>query len=149
MATATYYPPVGFHFRVEFQDLPNVGNQDGLFQEVSGLSVQLNTDDVKSGGENRFVFKLPTRATYQPLVLKRGLFVGSGVARWVKAAIEDLDIFPVVVLVTLLNEQHEPLQTYQCVNAYPTKWSVSNFNAQESSLVVETMELYYQYFKIL
>jgi phage tail-like protein len=148
MAT-TYYPPVGFHFRVEFQGIPGVQNLDGLFQEVSGLSRELETEAIKSGGENRFTYKVPTRAQYQNLVLKRGLLVDSGLINWVNDAIYNLDIKPATVLVTLLNEKHEPLQTYQCVNAWPQKWSIADFNAQESRILVETMELFYQYFTII
>ena len=64
-------------------------------------------------------------------------------------AIVNLDIKPATVLVSLLNEQHTPLITYKCVNAYPQKWSVSDFNAEESQLVVENLELIYQYFTII
>ncbi|MBK9337288.1 MAG: phage tail protein [Lewinellaceae bacterium] len=149
MATATHYPPVSFHFRVEFQGIPGLQRQDAFFQEVTGLSRELETEPLKSGGENRFSFKLPTRAQYPNLVLKRGLFLESGVLGWVNDAIYNLDIKPVTVLVTLLNDKHEPLQTYQCVNAWPQKWSVADFNAQESRILVETMELVYQYFTII
>lgn len=144
-----YYPPVGFHFRVEFQGIPGVQNLDGLFQEVTGLSRELESEPIKSGGENRFTYKLPTRAQYPNLVLKRGLLIDSGLITWVNDAIYNLDIKPATVLVTLLNEKHEPLQTYQCVNAWPQKWSVADFNAQESRILIETMELFYQYFTII
>lgn len=149
MALSTYYPPVSFHFRVEFQDIPGVKKQDAFFQEVSGLSRELETESVKSGGENRFAFKLPTRAQYPNLVLKRGLFLDSGIISWANDAMINLDIKPATVIVTLLNEQREPLQAYKCVNAWPQKWSVADFNAQESRILVETMELYYQYFTII
>lgn len=149
MAASVYYPPVGFYFRVEFQGIPGLQRQDAFFQEVTGLSRELESESVKSGGENRFTFKLPTRAQYPNLVLKRGLFTNSSIIRWVNDAILHLDIKPVTVLVTLLNDKHEPLQTYQCVNAWPQKWSVADLNAQESRIVVETMELVYQYFTIL
>ena len=46
----------------------------------------------------------------------------------------------------LLNENHEPLEAWNFVKAYPVKWSISNFNAQGNELVVETIELAYQYF---
>lgn len=146
MAENTRYPPVGFHFRVEFLDIPGLQKQDAFFQEVSGLSRELSVETVTSGGENRFSYKLPKRAQYNNLVLKRGLFVGSGLARWVSSAIEDLDIQPATVMVSLLNDKHEPLQTFRCVNAWPQKWSVSAFNAEQSQLVVENLELAYQYF---
>ncbi len=146
---AIYYPPVGFHFKVEFQGIPGLKSQDAFFQEVTGLSRELEVETIKSGGENRFSYKLPTRGQYPNLVLKRGLFLDSGILGWVNDAIVNLDISPATVLVTLLNEKHQPLQTYQCVNAWPQKWSVDAFNAQESKIVVETMELVYQYFTII
>ena len=149
MASRTYYPPVGFHFRVEFQGIPGLQGQDAFFQEVTGLSRELETESIKSGGENRFTFKLPTRGQYPNLVLKRGLFRDSAIISWANDAILNLDIKPATVIVTLLNEQHEPLQSYQCVNAWPQKWSIADFNAQESRILVETMELFYQYFTII
>jgi phage tail-like protein len=149
MASATYYPPVGFHFRVEFQNIPGLKPKDAFFQEVGGLSQELSTETVVSGGENRFSFKLPTRGEYPSLSLKRGLFMDSGLIQWVRDAIEHLDIKTATVLVSLLNEQHNPLITYRCVHAWPQKWAVSDFNAENSQIVVESLDLVYQYFTIV
>jgi phage tail-like protein len=33
------------------------------------------------------------------------------------------------------------------VNAWPKKWSISSLHAEKSQLVIETIELVYQYFK--
>lgn len=144
---SVYYPPVGFHFRVEF-GLPGAGGSDIRFREVSGLSMELEEETHIEGGENRYIQKLPVRTRYGDLVLKRGLLTGSTVYAWCKAAIEDLDITPITVWVTLLNEASEPLQTYTFTNVWPKKWSVSDFNAESSDLVVESLELAYQYFRI-
>lgn len=66
---SNYYPPLGFHFKIEF------GNQkdEYQFQSVSGLNVDLETEEIAEGGENRFKHKLPLRARYPNLVLKRGI----------------------------------------------------------------------------
>jgi phage tail-like protein len=147
MAT-TYYPPVGFSFRVEF-DLGGIRDNDFRFQDVSGINVQLETTTVKEGGENRFVHTLPVRAKYPTLVLKRGLLSDSTLIEWCKDTIENLDVQPTTVWVSLLNENHEPLQTYQFINAWPQKWSLSSFNAEESKVVIETLEIAYQHFRII
>ena len=141
------YPPVGFSFWVSFgiSDSP----ADVAFQDVSGIGMELQTEDVAEGGENRFTQKLPTRSAYTPLILKRGLAVQSQLTDWVRNAIENLEIKPATVLVALLNDKKEPVIAWQFLNAYPLKWSVSNFNAENSSVVIETLELYYQYFKII
>ncbi|GAB1452078.1 phage tail protein [Draconibacterium sp.] len=143
----SHYPPVGFSFWVSF-DFSN-DSIDIAFQDVAGIGMELQSEDVVEGGENMFTQKLPTRASYTPLVLKRGLAVKSSLTDWVRDAVENLSINPVTVIVALMNENKEPLIAYRFINAYPLKWSVSNFNAETSSVVIETLELYYQYFKII
>lgn len=142
-----FYPPVGFHFRVEF-DISGVGQTDTFFREISGLSMELEEESIVEGGENRFVQRLPVRAKYQDLILKRGLFKDSILGSWCRAAIQELDIKTATVWVTLLNEAHEPLQSYCFVNAWPKKWSVSDFNAESSDIVIENLELAYQYYTV-
>ncbi len=141
-----YYPPVGFHFRVEFS-LTGLSNRDNRFQEVGGLSAELGVEELQEGGENRFIHRLPTRPKYANLTLKRGLLIDSGLIQWCRDAIENFSFAPTTVNVTLLNAEHEPLgPVYNFVRAYPVKWAVSDFKAQENGLVVETLELAYQYF---
>lgn len=142
-----YYPPPAFHFRVEVLGLPPNAN-DVRFTEVSGLSQELGTDEQAEGGENRFVQKYPTRAKYPDLVLKRGLLVRSAVFDWIERCIEDYEIEPKNVDVQLLDEAHEPLLTWHVVNAYPTKWAVSDLNSTSNSVAIESLQLAYQYFRI-
>lgn len=139
-------PPAGFHFKVQF-DLPGLGGDgpEGNFQEVSGFAATLNTDTVTEGGENRFTHRLPTRTDYGTLTLKRGMLLDSRLRRWFEKAIEQLDIEPVEVRVFLLDPGSAPLATWNFIRAYPIKWDVSGFNAQDGSLVIETIELAFQY----
>ena len=143
---AIYYPPVGFHFAVKFQlSPPNFA--DTRFQEVSGLSSEVGIEEIEEGGENRYTHRLPTRVKYGNLVLKRGLLTDSGLIKWCKKAIENLDFETTTVNVILLDENHIPVgDTFSFVKAYPVKWSISDFKAQENSIVVETLELAYSYF---
>jgi phage tail-like protein len=142
-----YYPPVGFHFRVEVLGLASSAN-DVRFSEVSGLSVEMSTEEVAEGGENRFLQKYPVRAKYPELVLKRGLLVNSQVAEWIRACTEDFTITPKNVDVMLLNDEHQPLLTWHLVNAYPTRWAASDLNASSNAVVVETLQLFYQRFTL-
>ncbi|WP_373496441.1 phage tail protein [Aquiflexum sp.] len=142
------YPPVGFHFAVVFQLFPQTPN-DFRFQEVSGLEMQMNMESIIEGGQNRFTWQLPVRAQYSDIVLKRGMFIGSGILMWCKNAFENFVFEPVNIIISLLNEHHVPIQAWYVVNAIPKKWSVSNFDAEKSSLVVESITLSYQYFDII
>lgn len=142
-----YYPPVGFHFRVEVLGLsPN--DNDLRFTEVSGLSAEVATEEVPEGGENRFVQKYPTRSKYPELVLKRGLLVSSEVIKWIEECVGSDTVEPKNLDVQLLNESHEPLLTWHVVGAFPTKWAVSDLNASANGVVIESMQLYYRYFTV-
>lgn len=144
---AEYYPPIGFHFTVKFTDIEE-RKFDHYFQSVSGLSVDLEIEEIAEGGENRFKHKLPIRTKYPNLVLKRGMLLDSGVINWCREALENFVITPINMTVSLLDEKHEPLQTWNVVHAYPVKWNLSDFNAEENKVVIETLELTYNYFKL-
>jgi len=141
-----YYPPWGFYYKVEFGISNN--KDDVRFQTVSGLSVEYDMEEYKEGGENRFVHKLPVRTKYADLVLKRGMLTDSEVIKWFLNAFRDREFSPTDITVILMNEQREPLRTWKVAHAIPKKWLVSDLNANESSVVIETMELTYQYFTI-
>lgn len=144
---ALYTPPLGFHFLVTF-GVEGATDKDIGFREVSGLAVDLEEETVNEGGENRFSHKLPVRASFQPLTLKRGLLVDTGLKQWIENAIYNLQMAPATVWITLLNEAHESLQTYVVHGARPKKWEVSAFAAETSDIVVETLELSYNYFEV-
>ncbi|MCC6726547.1 MAG: phage tail protein, partial [Saprospiraceae bacterium] len=100
--------------------------------------------------ENRFEHKLPVRTKYSDLTLKRGyVVIGSTLYSWFAKAFRDREFQPANLLVTLMNEKILPLKTWNVVGAIPKKWSLSDFNANENSVVVETMELSYRYFDII
>lgn len=141
-----YNLPVGYNFLVEF-DLPGAGDLDIRFREIGGLTMELEQETVTEGGENRFAHKVPVRGSYPDLVLKRGLIADSVVTDWIREAVQGFVIRPVSLSVTLLDHQLEPLRTFAFANAWPKKWTVSDFNAQTSDIVVETLELAYAYFR--
>lgn len=147
---ALFYPPVGFHYFVRFEGLLlkyPVGIPDIGFQKVSGINVNINIEDYQEGGENRFKHRLPNPPTYPNLVLERGMLIGSQLMQWYKDSVEGFIFEPNDITVILLNEIHIPIQAWNFVNAIPVKWSISDFNAMENKIVVDTVELSYQYFK--
>lgn len=144
---AHYYPPRAFHFKVEVLGLPP-NDKDVRFSDVGGLSMEMGSEEVPEGGENRFVQKYPARAKYPELVLKRGLLVGSAVFDWIRASIQDYQIVPKDIDVKLLNDDHQPLMTWHIVKAYPTKWALTDLNASGNAVAVETLQLFYQYFTV-
>jgi len=143
---AGYYPPWGFYYKVEFGISKNT--DDARFQTVSGLSVEYDYESFKEGGENRFEHKLPVRTKYADMLLKRGMLTDSTVIKWFLAAFRDREFTPSDINVILMSEKGDPMRTWNVAHAIPKKWVVSDFNASESSVVIETLELTYRYFTV-
>ncbi|MDW3211152.1 MAG: phage tail protein [Reichenbachiella sp.] len=147
--SSTYYPPPSFYFRLSFSGIS--GQADAGFQEASGISTQIETEEVVCGGENRFKYKLPKTIKSENLILKRGLVTTSSqLAAWCKDTLTS-DLGTVIqtksIMLSLLGAEGKPLMSWSFVNAYPVKWSVSDFKSQENSLSIETLEFAYSYFK--
>ena len=143
---AFIYPPVGFHFAVVIEMFPQTP-QDFRFQSVSGLSVDIPTETIAEGGENRFKHQMPGVPQYGKMVLKRGMFTGSLAINWVRNAVEKFEFEPHNIIISLLNDLHLPVAVWQVYNAYPVKWSCTDFDAEQSVAVIETIELAYQHFQ--
>lgn len=139
-----YEIPVGFHFQVDF----GFGDKtsDAEFQEVSGLTAEITTEDYREGGLNIYAHRLPTGVKYGNLVLKRGLFKASKAVDWCKKAFNEFTFQPKSVMVMLLDENNDTLMQWNFTHAYPVKWVVSEFKAQDGTLVIETLELAYDQF---
>lgn len=144
----TLYPPVSYHFMVQI--LGPSGPADYGFQEVSGFKVSLDTEAISVGGNNQYQFQLPTKRTYSPLVLKRGVVLaGSFLSIWCNAALTlglDAPIPTFNILVHLLDEKKAPAITWSFINAYPTTYETSDLDAQKGEILFETITMNYEYF---
>jgi phage tail-like protein len=149
-----WVPPVVFHFRVSFDTTIEDGggvdttteNGDGRFQEVSGLTAEISTEEYREGGLNVYAHRLPTGAKFGNLVLTRGYMRGTAIAQWCRDAIEHFTFAPKNVDVVLLNDKHQPLAQWKFTGAYPVKWSLSDLKAMDNAIAIESMELAYRSF---
>lgn len=142
------HPPVGFRFRAFVE-----GDQaEASFQEASGLTVEIPTEALVEGGENGFTYLLPKPFKYSNLVLKRGfMYNNSNLLAWCTDTFKNglnKKIDKKKLIVQLLNDKVEIIKQWKLEDAYPVKWSMSNFNAMESKLAIETLEFAYRQFII-
>ncbi|HNW89158.1 MAG TPA: phage tail protein [Bacteroidales bacterium] len=148
MAFFERYPLVGIHFKVTFIELFGAAEIDSRFHEVTGLNAELTVEELAEGGENRYTHKLPVKAKFSNLVLKRALSpLPSVLTKWAEDAIYNFEFRPCTVIVSLLNELHIPVKNWIFYSAYPVKIQVTDLKAQDNSVVVETLELAYKYSK--
>lgn len=138
--------PVSFYFNVSFP------GADAAFQEVTGISKEMAVEEVVSGGENRFKYRLPTVSSSQNLVLKRAMIPeNSKLIKWVSTTIDNglsKKIVTKDITVRMFNSKGKPIKTWTFHDAYPVKYSASDLKSQESTLAIESIELAYTYFDV-
>jgi len=140
------YPLPAFHFKVVFA--ATLGLSDTSFQEVSGISSEIETEPVIEGG-NQYVRQLPKSVKHTNLVLKRGIAdMTSPLVIWCSTVIESdfmLPIVPMLITVYLMDESQLPVRAWTFSDAYPVKWNVDSFNSTKNEVAIETIELSYLY----
>lgn len=143
-------PPLSHRFGVFFFAAGVIPNPlDIRFQKVSGLSADIGTTSINEGGQNGYAHRLPTKITYNNLVLERGLAIVSPLHLEFNAALSLFKFMPSNIMVTLFSEQSIPIAGWMFMKAYPVKWSVSDFDATGNAVVVETLELAYTRFQTI
>lgn len=139
------YPPVGFSFMVQFAGISGI--TDTSFQEVSGISAEVETEPVPEGGANEYVHLLPKAIKHTNLVLKRGIAtLDSPLMLWCNQVLGSdlmLPIEPKQLNVYLLGAERVPIRGWSFSRAYPVKWSFDAFNSTKNDVAIETIELKY------
>jgi phage tail-like protein len=145
-------PLPGYNFTVsiieEVSEKPLIG--DNYFSKISGISATRNTKAVQASAGNMTTYHLPTEVSYSPLVLERGIVAESSpLTDWCtnSMSMSKGGIQTALIKVFLLDPNtSEPSMTWGFYNAYPTKWTISEFDAQDSKYAFESIEFTYSYY---
>lgn len=126
-------PYSGFRFQVEI---------DGLFQggfaKVKGLHRETKVESFREGGVNDFERKLVTLTIYPALVLERGL-VDPRLWEWHQRVVEGR-IQRRTITINLRDERGQDVWGWTVQSAFPSKWSVSDFDAANGQVAIESLE---------
>lgn len=128
-------PYLSFRFNIEIQGLIV-----GAFSEVSGLQIEVETEEYKEGGVNDYVHKFPKMAKYQNLVLKRGITDSEVLWKWHQDVVKG-NVKRKSGSIVLLDSTGEEKWRWGFVEAYPVKWTGPDFKADTSAVAVESLEL--------
>jgi len=119
----------------------------GAFTEVSGLSVQIETEELAEGGQNQYTHKLPGRMKWPNLVLKRGITDSDNLFEWFAKCSGDGLTEQGNKLerhhgsVTLLDASGKTVRRWDFVDAYPVKWTGPKLAASSREVAVEELEV--------
>lgn len=132
-----------FGFKVEVNIPGNSGDMMACFQEVSGLSVQINVTDLVEGGVNHTTRKLLGNASYSNIVLKRGL-CDSSMFDWINSFVHGCGAGPVSRFdgfIRILDDAGKVVKSYKFENAIPVKWDGPTLNVMQDAIATESLEL--------
>jgi phage tail-like protein len=122
-----------FRFVVEID-----GVLKGGFSKVRGLNRETKVESFREGGVNDFERKLVTLTTYPALVLERGL-ADPLLWQWHQNVVEGR-VERRVITLTLRDERGSDVWGWTARGAFPTKWTVSDFDAASGQVAVESIE---------
>jgi phage tail-like protein len=130
------YPLPQFHFQVEW------GGQRLGFSEVSGLNIEVQVIEYREGISPEYsVVKMPGIKKYSNITLKRGIVPKDNeFFEWLNTVslnqVERRDL-----VISLLNENHEPVMVWKAKNAFPVKLDGPQLDATANEVAIETLEL--------
>jgi|SRR6266545_610732 len=128
-------PLVAFRFQVEVDNLIQAG-----FAECSGLQVETELQEVRDGGENAFLYRLPKGSKHVNLTLKRGITHSEVLWNWHQDVVNG-KLQRKIVYVVLLDTTGKETWRWGLQDAFPVKWMGPELKADSSTVAIESLEL--------
>jgi phage tail-like protein len=128
-------PFSAFRFHVEIDSVIQAG-----FAECSGLQVETEVEEVREGGVNEFVYKLPKGSKHVNLTLKHGLTDSDALWNWHKQVVNG-KFTRKTVSVLLFDSQGQEKWRWTFQGAYPVKWTGPELKADSSTVAIESLEI--------
>jgi phage tail-like protein len=135
-------PPFAGAFRLEID-----GVALGAFTEVTGLSVQMEIEEIAEGGNNVSTIKVPGRLKWPNLVLKRGITDNNSLFEWLAKCSGDgyeKEAFKITKpsgTLFMLDSKQVMVRSWKFREAMPVRWTGPTFAASASALALEELEV--------
>ena len=123
------------------------GITQAVFSEVSGLSLEVATEDVEEGGRNDFVHRMPGRCKVGNLVLKRGMTKSNDFLKW-HLDVAQGNIKPRTLSLIVYHVDGSESIRWNFINAFPVKWTGPQFKADDTGAAIESLELAHEGFNL-
>lgn len=112
------------------------------FQEVSGMDVENQIIEYRKSNSSLFsTEKMPGIAKYGNVTMKRGVFVNDTTFWDWYAEIQRNTMKKRTVLIKLLDESGAVAMQWQLNNAWPTKITSADLNANGNEVALDTLEI--------
>ena len=130
------YPIPKFHFQVEW------GGAKIGFTEVTGLDISTDVIEYREGSSREYhKIKMSGMQKFSNITLKRGTFKGDNdFYNWFNTiSLNTVERRNLVI--SLLNENHEPVVVWKVKNAFPVKVQSTDLKADGNEVAIESLEI--------
>ncbi len=143
MARDGGYPLPKFHFKVDY-----FGFELG-FTEITGMDAETEVIEYREGNVPLYhKTKQPGLTKYTDITLKRGIFKGDNLnfEHWKKTFFfqEKKKDFRGDCIISMLDENHEPVIVWTIRQAWPSKIQSTDLKADGNEVAIETMVLVHE-----
>lgn len=129
------------------------GVEIGLFREIRGLNVSIETVQVEEGGQNGFVHVLPGRMTWPHLIFRRGVTESDALFDWLNKssgegfAAAGNKLVRATGAVTAISGAGKRLRAWEFDGVFPIRWSGPDFDTASQSPLEEELEVAHHGFR--
>lgn len=130
------------------------GVEIGVFSEISGLQVSIPVEEIREGGQNAFVRKLPGRMSWPNLVFRRGLTQSDALFEWMMRSSGESfagngnKLTRSTGAVTALSSSGERLRSWEFQDVFAVRWSGPEFKVGPSIPLEEELEVAHHGFRV-
>ena len=116
------------------------GNELGAFTTCEGLGCEVVLEQREEGGNNGFVWQLPTRIKYSNIKLTRPICKDSGnLTAWLAGFASGVKLHTATINARTVNQ--EIVATWNLDGVLPVRWTGPSLNPDSPKIAMETIEL--------
>jgi len=116
------------------------GIEQARFTECSGLQGEVDVLSYEEGGCNNYIHKLPGRAKFSNITLKKGVSFDDELWLWFQGVVEGV-IVRKNISVLLMDSDGSTVKRWNLFNAYPVKYVSPPMATSKNEVIIETIEL--------
>lgn len=130
-------PLRGFRFTATFEGLGT-----SSFKSVTGFSSTIDSIEYREGGFGYLTKrKVPGLVNYDEITLEKGLYSNPILYNFFNDYLEGQNFTPVNAVITIYDNAATPTASWTVINAWPTSYRSGDLNAEDSSILVESLTL--------
>jgi phage tail-like protein len=131
----TFEPAVTVCFAVSID-----GDDLGVFNSCEGLGLEVVMEQREEGGNNGYVWQLPTRLKYSNIKFTRALGPDTvKVARWISGM--TTGVTRRTATIVAMTSDNSKVASWNLAGVIPVRWSGPSLNLDSPKIATETIEI--------